>query len=43
MKIFKDLNRGRRTILMIAHDLGIAAYADRIVAEGRAACGWEYE
>lgn len=42
MKIFKDL-RGGRTIIMTTHYLEIAAYADRIVAEGRDACGWEYE
>jgi len=31
MKIFKDLNREGRTIIMITHDPEIAAHADRIV------------
>lgn len=31
MKIFRDLNRGGRTIIMITHDPAIAAHADRIV------------
>ncbi len=32
MKIFEDLNKDGRTIIMITHDPEIAAYADRIVA-----------
>ena len=32
MKIFKDLNKNERTIIMITHDPAIAAHADRIVA-----------
>ena len=41
MKIFEDLNREGRTIIMITHDPEIAAYADRIVAveEGALADG----
>jgi putative ABC transport system ATP-binding protein len=31
MKIFEDLNRDGRTIIMITHDPEIAAHADRIV------------
>ncbi|KAF5417661.1 MAG: putative ABC transporter ATP-binding protein [Candidatus Methanogaster sp.] len=31
MKIFEDLNRGGRTIIMITHDFEIASHADRIV------------
>jgi len=32
MKIFEDMIRDRRTIIMITHDPEIAAHADRIVA-----------
>jgi len=32
MKIFEDLHRDGRTIIMITHDPEIAAHADRIVA-----------
>jgi len=31
MKIFEDLNRDGRTVIMITHDPEIAAHADRIV------------
>jgi len=31
MRIFEDLNRDGRTIIMIPHDPDIAAHADRIV------------
>jgi len=31
MRIFEDLNRDGRTIIMITHDPEIAAHADRIV------------
>ena len=31
MRIFEDLNRDGRTVIMITHDPEIAAHADRIV------------
>lgn len=31
MGIFKDLNKKRRTIIMITHDHSLASYADRVV------------
>ena len=31
MRIFEDLNRDGRTVIMITHDHEIAAHADRIV------------
>ena len=43
MKIFKDIRGGRHHNPDHATTPEIAAYDDRIVAEGRDACGWEYE
>nr|QNO44561.1 hypothetical protein OHNFDOKE_00010 [Methanosarcinales archaeon ANME-2c ERB4]QNO44973.1 hypothetical protein KIPOLAJF_00002 [Methanosarcinales archaeon ANME-2c ERB4]QNO45014.1 hypothetical protein BPECEDMP_00010 [Methanosarcinales archaeon ANME-2c ERB4] len=31
MKIFEDLNRDGRTVIMITHDHKIASHADRVV------------